>query len=158
MKLADKQSTLQGTQSAEKSFVPKYKGKSLVQNRLRTLLRFLPDPVLAFSLDNKVEYINPEFEKTFGWTLKEVKGKNIKFIPENMIDQTKKRMKQLLKNRSSYNFETQRYTKDGRILDILIMIKNLNAQHLFQIIFLFSPMVEFINAPSAKIFLCTVLK
>ncbi|MCD4741658.1 MAG: GAF domain-containing protein, partial [Desulfobacteraceae bacterium] len=53
-------------------------------------------------------------------TLKEVKGKNIKFIPENMIDQTKKRMKQLLKNRSSYNFETQRYTKDGRILDILI--------------------------------------
>jgi transcriptional regulator with GAF, ATPase, and Fis domain len=29
-------------------------------------------------------------------------------------------MKQLLKNRSSYNFETKRYTKDGRILDILI--------------------------------------
>jgi len=28
--------------------------------------------------------------------------------------------KQLRKNRSSYNFETQRYTKDGRILDILI--------------------------------------
>ncbi len=120
MKLADKQSTLHGAQSTKKPFIPKNKGKSLIQNRLHTLLMSLPDPVLAFSLDNKVEYINPEFEKVFGWTLKEVKGKNIKFIPENMIDQTKKRMKQLLKNRSSYNFETQRYTKDGRILDILI--------------------------------------
>ena len=96
------------------------KKESLDQNRVHSLLKFLPDPVLAFSLDNKVEYINPEFEKVFGWTLKEVKGKNIQFIPDNVIDQTKKQMKQLRKNRSSYNFETQRYTKDGRILDILI--------------------------------------
>ncbi len=118
--MADKQSTLQDAQSEEKPAIPRYKKNSLVQNRLYTLLKFLPNPVLAFSLDNKVEYINPEFEKVFGWTLKEVKGKNIKFIPDNAIDQTKERMKQLLKNRSSYNFETQRYTKDGRILDILI--------------------------------------
>jgi len=104
----------------KKSIVTKNKKNSLDQNQFHSLLKFLPDPVLAFSLDNKVEYINPEFEKVFGWTLKEVKGKNIKFIPDNAIDQTKERMKQLLKNRSSYNFETQRYTKDGRILDILI--------------------------------------
>ena len=104
MKMADK-----------KSIVTKNKKNSLDQNQFHSLLKFLPDPVLAFSLDNKVEYINPEFEKVFGWTLKEVKGKNIKFIPDNAIDQTKERMKQLLKNRSSYNFETQRYTKGGRI-------------------------------------------
>ena len=119
MKLPDKQSDLQHTQNAGKSVIPQYKN-NLAQNQLHTFLRFLPDPVLAFSLDNKVEYINPEFEKVFGWTLKEVKGKNIKFIPDHMIDQTKKRMKQLLKNRTSYNFNTQRFTKDGRILDILI--------------------------------------
>ncbi|WP_232507968.1 hypothetical protein [Desulfobacula toluolica] len=49
--------------------------------------------------------------------MKEVKGKNIKFIPDHLIEQAKKGMKQLLKNRSIYEFETQRYT-DGRILDI----------------------------------------
>ena len=120
MKIADKQSTLQDVQSDEKLAFTRLKKENLDQNRVHSLLKFLPDPVLAFSLDNKVEYINPEFEKVFGWTLKEVKGKNIKFIPDNAINQTKERMKQLLKNRSSYNFETQRYTKDGRILDILI--------------------------------------
>ena len=109
MKMADK-----------KSIVTKYKKNSLDQNQFHSLLKFLPDPVLAFSLDNKVEYINPEFEKVFGWTLKEVKGKNIKFIPDHAMDQTKERMKQLRENRSTYNFETQRYTKDERILDILI--------------------------------------
>ena len=120
MKIADKKSTLQDVQSDEKLAFTRLKKENLDQNRVHSLLKFLPDPVLAFSLDNKVEYINPEFEKVFGWTLKEVKGKNIKFIPDNAINQTKERMKQLLKNRSSYNFETQRYTKDGRILDILI--------------------------------------
>ena len=118
--MEDKQSTLQDIQSEEKSAISRYNKNILEQNRLYSLLKFLPDPVLAFSLDNKVEYINPEFEKVFGWSLKEVKGKNIKFIPDNAIDQTKERMKQLQENRSSYNFETQRYTKDGRILDILI--------------------------------------
>ncbi|MCK5096621.1 MAG: PAS domain S-box protein, partial [Desulfobacteraceae bacterium] len=54
----------------------------LAQKRLNTLLQFLPDPVFVFTVNNTVEYINPAFEKIFGWTLKEVKGKNIKFIPE----------------------------------------------------------------------------
>ncbi len=120
MTSAGKQSIQKKAPGDEKTAKPRNKKNMLVQNRIHTLLKFLPDPVLAFSLDNKVEYINPEFEKVFGWTLKEVKGKNIKFIPDHVIDQTKERMKQLLKNRSSYNFETQRYTKDGRILDILI--------------------------------------
>jgi len=120
MKMADKKSMFQDVQSEKKPAFTRVKKESLDQNRVHSLLKFLPDPVLAFSLDNTVEYINPEFEKVFGWTLKEVKGKNIKFIPDNAINQTKERMKQLLKNRSSYNFETQRYTKDGRILDILI--------------------------------------
>ena len=118
--MADKKSMFQDVQSEKKPAFTRVKKESLDQNRVHSLLKFLPDPVLAFSLDNTVEYINPEFEKVFGWTLKEVKGKNIKFIPDNAINQTKERMKQLLKNRSSYNFETQRYTKDGRILDILI--------------------------------------
>lgn len=94
--------------------------KSIGQNRLHLLLKFLPDPVLAFSLKNKVEYINPEFEKVFGWNLKEVKGKNINFIPDHEIEQTRVRMRELLKNSSTYDFETQRYTKDGKLLDILI--------------------------------------
>ncbi len=120
MKLTDKQSALQDAQNAEKSAIQLYQKSRLAQERLRTLLKFLPDPVFAFTLDNTVEYVNPAFEKVFGWTLKEIKGKNIKFVPDHLIDQAKQGMKQLFKNQSVHDFETQRYTKDGRILDILI--------------------------------------
>lgn len=120
MELTDKQSALQNTQTAKKSTVQLYQESRLAQERLRILLKFLPDPVFAFTLDNTVEYVNPAFERVFGWTLKEIKGKNIKFIPDHLIDQAKQGMKQLFKNQSVHDFETQRYTKDGRILDISI--------------------------------------
>jgi PAS domain S-box-containing protein len=129
MKPTDKQSALQNAQNAEKSAIQLYQESRLAQERLRTLLKFLPDPVFAFTLDNKVEYINPAFERVFGWTLKEIKGKNIKFIPDHLIDQAKKGMKQLFKNQSVHDFKTQRYTKDGRILDILINGSILYDEH-----------------------------
>jgi len=129
MKPTDKQSALEDAKNAEKSAIRLYKKSRLAQERLRTLLKFLPDPVFAFTIDNKVEYINPAFERTFGWTLKEVKGKNIKFIPDHLNDQAKQGMKQLFKNRAVHDFETQRYTKDGRILDILINGSILYDEH-----------------------------
>ena len=129
MNSADKQSALQDAKKAEKSAILLYQKSRLAQKRLNTLLKFLPDPVFAFTLDNKVEYINPAFERVFGWTLKEVKGKNIKFIPDSLIDQAKQGMKQLFKNRSVHDFETQRYTKDGRVLDILINGSILYDEH-----------------------------
>lgn len=104
----------------EKTPLELYQESRLAQEQLSTLLKFLPDPVFAFTLDNKVDYINPAFERVFGWTLKEVKGQNINFIPPHLIAQAKQGMKQLFKNLTVHDFETQRYTKDGRILDILI--------------------------------------
>lgn len=120
MKLIDKQSAPEDNQNSEKSTKLLYQESRLAQKRLNTLLKFLPDPVFVFTSNNTVEYINPAFERIFGWTLKEVKGKNIKFIPAHMENQAKQGMKQLFQNKTVHDFETQRYTKDGRILDILI--------------------------------------
>ncbi len=106
--------------SQEKTTLQKYKESRFAQERLNTLLKFMPDPVFVFTLDNKVEYINPAFEKIFGWTLKEIKGKNINFIPDHLVEQANQGMKQLYKNHRVHDFETQRYTKEGRILDIVI--------------------------------------
>ncbi len=97
-----------------------YQESRMARKRLHTLLEYLPDPVLAFTLDNKVEYINPAFERIFGWTLKEIKDKNIDFIPEHLAGQAKEGVKLLYKNKFVHDFETQRFTKDGRILDIVI--------------------------------------
>jgi PAS domain S-box-containing protein len=108
------------SQTSEKSVQQLYKETRLAQKRLDTLLRFLPDPVFAFSLNNTVEYVNPAFERVFGWKLEEIRGKNIPFIPDHLLEQARQGMKQLYENRTVLDFETQRYTRDGRLLDILI--------------------------------------
>ncbi|RJQ57130.1 MAG: PAS domain S-box protein [Desulfobacteraceae bacterium] len=88
------------------------------ERRYRSFLDFLPDPVFAFHLDGTVEYLNPAFVKVFGWTLEELKGKRIPFIPDSLKEETRIGMQRLLKEKVVRGVETKRLTKDGRLLDI----------------------------------------
>jgi PAS domain S-box-containing protein len=90
------------------------------EQRYRAFLEFLPDPVFVFNLDNTVSYLNPAFEKVFGWTLEELEGKIIPFIPDNSKEETYLGIQRLLKEKVIHGFETRRLTKDGRLLDIII--------------------------------------
>jgi len=90
------------------------------EQRYRAFLEFLPDPVFVFNMDNTVSYLNPAFEKVFGWTLKELEGKIIPFVPEESKESTKLGLQQLFKEKAIHSFETKRLTKDGRVLDIII--------------------------------------
>ena len=90
------------------------------EQRYRAFLEFLPDPVFVFNMDNTVSYLNPAFEKVFGWSLEELKGKIIPFVPDDAKEATKQGIEQLFKKRAIHGFETKRLTKDGRILDIVI--------------------------------------
>lgn len=120
MKPLDRGQAQENSRNIKKSATRLYQESRLARKRLNAMLTFLPDPVFVFSLNNTVEYINPAFERVFGWTLKEVKGKNIRFIPDHLIGQAKQGMRLLYQNRLVHDFETQRYTRDGRILDIVI--------------------------------------
>jgi len=90
------------------------------EQRYRAFLNFLPEPVFVFNLDHTVSYLNPAFEKVFGWTLGELQGKIIPFVPEECKSQTREGLGRLYREKIIHNFETRRLTKDGRLLDIII--------------------------------------
>lgn len=90
------------------------------ERRYRAFLDFLPDPVFVFNLDSTVSYLNPAFEKVFGWTLAEMQGKIIPFVPEELKAQTRAGIERLFRQKLIHNFETKRLTRDGRLLDIVI--------------------------------------
>ncbi len=92
----------------------------LAEKRYRAFLNFLPDPVFVFNMDSTVSYLNPAFEKVFGWTLQEMEGKIIPFVPDDVKEQTRLGIEQLFKQKVIHGFETKRLTKDGRLLDIVI--------------------------------------
>jgi PAS domain S-box-containing protein len=90
------------------------------EQRYRAFLEFLPDPVFVFNMDNTVFYLNPAFEKVFGWSLEELKGKIIPFVPDNLKEETRSGVQQLFNEKVLHGFETKRLTKDGVLLDIII--------------------------------------
>ncbi len=107
--------------------------------RFQFFFEFLPDPVYILNMDSTVFYLNPAFEKTFGWTLQELSGRRIPFIPESERDSTMAGMKQLIKKKVLHSFETRRLTKDGRMLDIIVdaaITTDDDGNHAGQIIFL----------------------
>jgi PAS domain S-box-containing protein len=57
---------------------------------------------------------------SFGWTLKELEGKRIPFVPDSEKERTRAGIKKLFAEKALHGFETRRTTKDGRILDIVV--------------------------------------
>jgi len=88
------------------------------ERRLRTLLDFVPHPIVVFTLDGCVTYLNPAFTKIFGWTFDELEGKRIPYIPPGFEEETSENIRKLFEDGIILRHETQRLTKDGRILDV----------------------------------------
>jgi PAS domain S-box-containing protein len=90
------------------------------ERRMRTLLDFVPYPIVVFALDGRVYYLNPAFTEIFGWTLDELEGKTIPYTPPELQQETGEAIKELLEKKVILRHETRRLTKDGRILDVVM--------------------------------------
>ena len=88
------------------------------ERRFRILFDFAPYSILVYNVDSLVTYLNPAFTETFGWTLEELRGKRIPYIPAGLEDETRAHIKKLLEEKVIYRYETRRLTRDGRILDV----------------------------------------
>ena len=95
-----------------------HKGRK-ARKRAKNLFDFVPYPMVVFSLNGKVSYVNPAFTEVFGWALEELIGKNIPFVPPGLKEQTVEDLRRLLREKDD-TIETKRMTKDGRVLDVII--------------------------------------
>ncbi|MBW1780680.1 MAG: GAF domain-containing protein [Deltaproteobacteria bacterium] len=90
------------------------------ESRLRTLLDFAPYPIVVFTMKGLVDYLNPAFTEVFGWSLAELEGKRIPYVPRGLEEETSKSIKKLLEEKTLLRHETRRLTKDGRILNVVM--------------------------------------
>ncbi|WP_457553204.1 sensor histidine kinase [Desulfobacula sp.] len=84
------------------------------------ILEFIPYPIVVYDDKGLVSYINPSFAATFGWSLKELKGRPVPFVPESLEAETDDMLTKFRENKSLTRYETQRLTRDGKILDVVI--------------------------------------
>ncbi len=96
--------------------------KALRESRrgMRSLLDFVPYPIVVSNLDGTVSYVTPAFTETFGWTLDELEGKTIPYTPKGLEAETREMLKELLDKKLVLRHITKRLTKDGRLLDVVM--------------------------------------
>ncbi|MBW2490820.1 MAG: PAS domain S-box protein [Deltaproteobacteria bacterium] len=90
------------------------------ETRLKAVFEANPDPVVVYDTNGHPQYLNPEFINVFGWTLEDLKGKRIPFVPDDQKEITAAKIKELYDFQKPVRFETTRLTKDGQFLDIFI--------------------------------------
>ena len=90
------------------------------ERRYRTFLDFAPYAIVVFTPDGRVTYLNPTFTKIFGWTFAELEGKKIPYVPPGLEQETSETIRKLFEEKIILRHETQRLTKDGRVLDVVM--------------------------------------
>ncbi len=89
------------------------------EKRFRALLDVVPNPIVVFSLDGLVSYLNPSFTKLFGWTIEELKGKQLPYGSPEIEIEAGESFRRILEEGGLVPYETKRMTKDGRVLDVV---------------------------------------
>jgi len=87
----------------------------------RSLLHSSADAIVIYDLEGKAKYVSLAFTQIFGWTIEELSGKQIPFVPDSEKEATKARIKDIIeKEKAIQGFQTKRYTKDERTIDVSI--------------------------------------
>jgi len=86
----------------------------------RKILEFVPYPIIVYDDNGLVSYVNPSFTAIFGWTLDELKGSHVPFIPEGLKAETSHMIDQFRENKDLNRYVTQRLTKTGKTLDVVL--------------------------------------
>jgi len=90
-----------------------------IEVHYHSILEASPNPIVLYDMEGKVVYLNPAFTLSFGWTLEEVAGKKMDFVPKENLPETMDAIARVFKT-GQVELETRRYTKDGKILDIAL--------------------------------------
>jgi len=91
------------------------------QQEFASLFNSSPEALVYEDLDGTILNINPRFTELFGYTLKEIKGRNIDegvIHPPDKIEEGKK----LTRSLEYSNYETIRKKKDGTLFPVLISL------------------------------------
>jgi PAS domain S-box-containing protein len=84
--------TLQDTTERRRAIRERLK----TERQYRTLLDFAPYSILVYTIDGLVTYVNPVFTETFGWSLEELRGREVPYVPEELEAETRRQRRKLL--------------------------------------------------------------
>lgn len=111
----------EGLRKSEESYRRLYGKSKRGEELYSSFLNSSADAILIVDLKGKTRYLSPSFSRIFGWSLKEVKGKPVPFVPDSEEESGRAlREKVLVAGIPIVGLETRRKRKDGSLLDVSI--------------------------------------
>ena len=102
-------------------YINLYEKSKRAEALYRSLLDSSADAMITYDLEGKAQFVSPVFTNIFGWTMEEVEGERIPFMPESEREKTMAIIHDLVEyGKPCQAFRTKRSTKDGRLLDVSI--------------------------------------
>ncbi|MFH1058744.1 MAG: PAS domain S-box protein [Pseudomonadota bacterium] len=99
------------------------------EERARAILAASPDPKVVYDNQGGVTYFNPAFTTVFGWSLAELAGQRVPFVPPDQAQTTRQHIERIVATGEPQVFETRRLTKDGRTLEVRINAAAIREEH-----------------------------
>lgn len=99
---------------------PKHRDEdTLTRARLAALVACSADAIIGETLDGIITDWNPAAERLYGYRADEVIGRDLMMlIPDDRIAETEAVLARLRRGETIEHFETERWTKDGRRIDV----------------------------------------
>jgi two-component system cell cycle sensor histidine kinase/response regulator CckA len=119
----ERKNVLEALARSEKKYKKLYEESKKAEELYRSLINSSADAIIISDLEGKTNYVNPSFTDLFGWTLDEIEGNEIPFIPRTVKAEHEYMVSEIIKSGNScQDIETRRYTKDNRLLEISLSV------------------------------------
>jgi PAS domain S-box-containing protein len=119
--VTNRKETEKALRRSQEEYKSLYEESKKREELYRSLLDSSPDAVVIYDIHGDVRYVNDSFTRIFGWTIEEVQGKRLAFVPDSERAVTMANVHRVLEGGKPLSqFEARRYTKDGRIVDTSI--------------------------------------
>ena len=90
------------------------------EKRMKGLFESIPSPIIVYNTEGHPLYLNPAFTALFHWSLDELKGRRIQFVPDEQKERTARKIGEVYKTGRVVRYETKRLTKQGDVLDVIV--------------------------------------
>ena len=125
--ISERKLTEEALEESKEKYRKLYEETKRAEEIYRSFIHSSTDAIIIYDMEGKVRYVNSAFTRMFGWTLEEVAGRLIPFLPEAERREAMSINKDLIEDGTPcHGFETQRYTKAGSVLDVSISASRYN--------------------------------
>jgi PAS domain S-box-containing protein len=90
------------------------------ESRLQAIIESNANPIVVYDANGHPQYLNPAFTEVFGWTLDELKGREIPFVPDDQKEMTAAKIDAIHASGKPVEFVSQRLTQQEKILDVIV--------------------------------------